>query len=454
MTPRLKTLSLAVLTFAVLSQTQTQAQGLRVATTPVPSPVATSAPKTQADFIVAVVNSEPITNIEVLREAQREYQQLAQQQRAPSDAKVLLPEVLEALINRKAQLQLARDTGLRVEESAIDQAEQSIALQNQFDVAELHRRVVHDGQSVSQFRSQLSDQILLQRLRERDVESRVRVSEQDIDQFLRDQTTTTNTGDTQLNIAQILVAVPELATPEQVAALKLRAQRALERARKGDDFAALVREFSDAVDQANGGQLGLRSTNRYPDLFVQATAALSVGDVADLVRSPAGFHILKVVEKVRPGAPTMVVTQSHARHILLVPSARLSEAEARRKLTEFKKQLVAQKADFATLARENSQDGSAAQGGDLGWTSPGMFVPEFETTMNRLAPGEISDPLLSRFGLHLIQLLERRKVSLTVEQQREATRAMLREKKMDEAYRTWAQDVRARAYVEMREPPQ
>lgn len=452
MTPRLKTLSLAVL--ALVALCQAQAQGLRVATTPAPSPVAASSPQSQADFIVAVVNSEPITNTEVQRETQREYQQLVQQRRAPADARQLLPEVLEALINRKAQLQTARDTGLRAEESAIDQAEQAIALQNQLEVAELRRRVEREGQTISQFRSQLADQILLQRLRERDVESRVRVSEQDIDQFLRDQSVTISNSDTQLNIAQILVAVPESATPQQVDALKLRAQRALERARKGDDFAGLVREFSDAVDQANGGQLGLRSTTRYPDLFVQATAALSVGDVADLVRSPAGFHILKVVEKVRPGTPTMAVTQSHARHILLVPNARLSEAEARRKLTEFKKQVVAQQADFATLARENSQDGSSAQGGDLGWTSPGMFVPEFEAVMNRLAPGEVSDPLLSRFGLHLIQLLERRKVALTVEQQREATRAMLREKKLDEAYLTWAQDVRARAYVELREPPQ
>jgi peptidyl-prolyl cis-trans isomerase SurA len=452
MTHRLKTLSLAVL--AVVSLCQAQAQGLHVATTPVPSPVAASSTQAQADFIVAVVNSEPITNNEIKREAQIEYQQLVQQQRAPSDVRQIFPEVLEALINRKAQLQTARETGLRVDEPAIDQAEQSIALQNQLDVAELRRRVEREGQTASQFRSQLSDQILLQRVRERDVESRVRVTEQDIDQYLRDQASANNTGDTQINIAQVLVAVSESATPQQVDALKLRAQRALERARKGDDFAALVREFSDAVDQANGGQLGLRSTNRYPDLFVQATAALSVGDVADLVRSPAGFHILKVVEKVRPGAPTMSVTQSHARHILLIPNANLSEAEARRQLAEFKKLVVSQKADFATLARENSKDGSATQGGDLGWTSPGMFVPEFEAVMNRLAPGEVSDPLLSRFGLHLIQLLERRKVTLTVAQQREAIRAMLREKKLDEAYLAWAQDVRARAYVDMREPLQ
>ena len=450
MTHRLKTFTVTLL--ALTASWQAPAQGLRVPATPVLAPAATSV-QTQADFIVAVVNSEPITNREVVREAQREYQQLVQQRRAPPDVQALLPEVLEALISRKAQLQLARDTGLRVEESAIDQAEQSIALQNQFDVAELRRRVVRDGMSVSQFRAQLSDQLLMQRLRERDVESRVRVTEQDIDEFLREQQATNTTGDTQINLAQILVAVPETATAPQVDALKLRAQRALERARKGEDFATLVREFSDATDLASGGQLGLRSTTRYPELFVQATTPLAVGDVAELVRSPAGFHVLKVVEKIRPGLPTMAVTQSRARHILLVPSASLSEAEARRKLTEFKKQVVANQADFAALARDNSQDGSAAQGGDLGWASPGMFVPEFEATMNRLAPGEVSDPLLSRFGLHLIQLLERRKASLTPEQQREAVRAMLREKKLDEAYQTWAQDVRARAYVELREPP-
>ena len=452
MTYRQKTLSLAVL--ALVAVCQAQAQGLRLPNASSPSPVAAKVATAQADFIIAVVNSEPITNIELQRETRQEYEQLLQQRRAPSDIRSLVPAVLEDLINRKAQLQLARESGQRVEDSAIDQAEQTIAAQNQIDLAELHRRVQKQSQSISEFRSQLSDQILLQRLREHDVDSRVKVSEQDVDQFLQEQKTAMNSGDVEINLAQILVAVPEAASPQQVEAMRLRAQRALDRARQGEDFAALVKEFSDASDLANGGQLGLRSASRYPELFVQATRALGVGDVANLVRSAAGFHVLKVVEKVRPDMPTMAVTQSHARHILLVPGASLSEAEAVRKLADLKKQVVSKQADFAALAREYSKDGSAAQGGDLGWTSPGMFVPEFETAMNRLAPGEVSDPLVSRFGVHLIQLLDRRKVSLTPEQQREAARTVLREKKSQEAYVTWAQDVRARAYVEMREPPQ
>jgi peptidyl-prolyl cis-trans isomerase SurA len=240
----------------------------------------------------------------------------------------------------------------------------------------------------------------------------------------------------------------------QLAALQAKAQRALERARAGEDFVALVREFSDASNLANGGQMGLRKADRYPPLFVEATQKLAVGEITPVVRSGAGFHILKVVEKINAGLPTMAVTQSRARHILLRVTPQLSEAAARDKLSDFKKRIVTGQADFATLARANSQDASAAQGGDLGWASPGQFVPEFEEVMNRLAPGEVSDPLVSRFGVHLIQLTERRKVTLTPAEQREAVRAMLREKKLDEAYTTWAQDIRGRAYVELREPPQ
>jgi len=449
MTFRLKFLSAAIL--AAVFGIPVQAQGLRLP----PAAVAAAATKepATADFIVAVVNSEPITNTEVQREVQRVLQQLAALQRPQPDRQRLSSDVLERLINQKIQLQLARDTGIRVEESAIDQSELAIAAQNQLDLATLHRRVEADGLSVSQFRSQLRDQISLQRLRERELTPRVRVSELDIDAYLQEQQSAQDASKMNLNLAQILIAVPENAAADQVQDLQARAQKALERARAGEDFALLVRELSEPSAQANGGQLGLRSADRYPDLFVNATREVPQGAFSDVVRSPAGFHVLKVLEKTRAGLPAMAVTQTRARHILLVPSAQQSEAQARSRLLDLKKRLQSGQADFAALAREFSQDGSAAQGGDLGWANPGMFVPEFEQAINQLAPGEVSEPLLSRFGLHLIQLLERRQVSLTQAQQREAVRAQLREKKLDEALRSWLQEQRGRAYVELREPP-
>ncbi len=454
MTDRLKHLTLGLL--ALTLSGSLSAQGLRLPSASAPDASAATKANvaTPSDFIVAVVNSEPITNAEVQREVLRVRAQLAQQQRPQPDAHLVNQEVLENLISIKAQLQSARESGMHIEDSAIDQAEQNIAQQNQFDVAELRRRVAGDGVSVSQFRAELQDQLMLQRLREREVDGRVRVSDLEIDQYVLEKKANQNPSTTQINLAQILVSVPEAATPTQVEALRKRAERAHERAKAGEDFAALVREFTDVTDPANGGQMGLREASRYPVLFVDATQALGAGEVSALVRSPAGFHVLKVVEKSSAGLPVAAVTQSHARHILVLPSAKISEADAHKKLLDFKKQVLAGTADFAVLARDNSQDGSAAQGGDLGWANPGMFVPEFEAAMNRLAPGEVSDPLTSRFGVHLIQLLERRKVSLSAEQQRESIRNLLREQKIEEAYKTWMADLRGRAYVELREPPQ
>jgi len=250
------------------------------------------------------------------------------------------------------------------------------------------------------------------------------------------------------------VAVPETANDAQIAGLRAKAQRVLERARAGEDFAKLAREASDAPDAAsNGGQLGLRSAERYPPLFVQAIQNLAEGGVSDILRSGAGFHVLKVIEK-RKGGLTGTVTQSRARHILLRPGPQLSETAAVQRLAEFKRRVQAGQADFAQLAREFSQDASARSGGDLGWANPGLFVPEFEEAMNSLAPGQIADPVISRFGVHLIQLLERRQAKLSEREQREVARNLVREKKLDEAYAQWAQDVRGRAYVEFREPPQ
>ncbi|NMM07729.1 peptidylprolyl isomerase [Polaromonas sp.] len=415
---------------------------------------ASTATQRPADFIIAIVNSEPITNNELRTKLIRTEQQILQQGTALAPRSELVPQLLERLISDKAQLQMARSSGVRVDENAVENAVQGVARQNQITVDELRRRLKADGIDYNQFRADLRDELLVSRLRQREVEPRATVSEQDIDQFLRDQEGGTDLSSLALNLAEILVAVPENAKPDQVAALQAKAQQVLERARAGSDFAALVTEFSSSASRSNGGQMGLREAERYPPLFVEATQTLRVGGLAGPVRSGAGFHILKVVEKRQAGMPGLAVTQSHARHILLRLTPQLTEAAAVEKLAGFKKRIAAGQADFAALARENSEDASAKEGGDLGWTNPGVFVPEFEKVMNGLGPNQISDPLVSRFGVHLVQLLERRETQLSARDQREMARGVLREKKQNEAYALWAQEIRGRAYVEMRDAPQ
>ncbi|MCY7317220.1 MAG: peptidylprolyl isomerase [Ramlibacter sp.] len=450
-------LCLALAAHGVALVPAAQAQGLRVSPQlggSRPAARANDNTPRSADYIVAVVNSEPITNNEVRSRMVRFEQQLTQQGTPMPPRPELALQVLERLISEKAQLQLARETGVKVDEVTLDQAEQNVARQNQIDVAELRRRIVADGVSPAQFREDLRNQLLLTRLRDRELEARVRVSDLEIDQYIRELQGSSDASAVELNLAQILIAVPEGATVPQVGALQERAQRVLDRARAGEDFAKLAREFSEAPGAAaSGGIVGLRSADRYPPLFVEATQSLREGGLSNLVRSGAGFHVLKVVEKRQGGVPGANVVQSNARHILLRPGPELTEAAARERLSAFKKRIEAGQADFALLARENSQDASSRNGGDLGWTNPGVFLPEFEDTMNALSPGQVSEPVVSRFGVHLIQLLERREAALSQREQRDLARGAMREKKLDEAYASWAQDVRGRAYVEYREPP-
>ena len=413
-------------------------------------------PARPADYIVVVVNSEPITNSEVRARLTRIEQQLARERTAGPPRAELIRQVLERLIIERAQVQAARQAGIKVDEAAIDEAERNVARQNGIDVAEFRRRLAADGISQAVLREDLRNQVLLSRMREREVEGRIRVTETEIDQFLREFQSAA-AGEAELNLAQILVAIPEAVTAPQLEALMAKARRLQAQARAGEDFAALARQGSDATGltpggSGNGGAFGLRPVDRYPSLFVEATAALPVGGVSDVVRSGAGFHVLKVLEKRQSGG--MSVVQTRARHILLRPSAQLPEATARQRLVEYRQRIQAGQADFAALAREHSQDGSAPGGGDLGWANPGMFVPEFEDVMDDLAPGQIAEPFVSRFGVHLLQVLERRRTALSPREQREVARNQLRRKKGEEAYVQWAQDVRGRAFVDLREPPQ
>ena len=407
------------------------------------------------DYIVAVVNSEPITNNEVKNLKLRLEKQLQPGVAAPS-AQVLTQQALNQLINEKAQLQQARDNGIRIDDAEIDQTELNIARQNQVSKEELYKRIISEGLSVSAFREQLRTQLMVSRLRERDVDNRARISDTDVEQFIQSQQAgkPVVSPPVDINLAMILIAVPENSSEQEAAELKIKAQQIVQRAKRGESFAALAQAFSQAPDKgANGGEMGLRTVDRYPTLFIDSTQNLNKGEVSEPVRSGAGFHILKVLDKKQSEMSNTLILQTRARHILLRTGSELSEAAARNRLVTYK-QRVQTGTDFADLARQFSQDGSASAGGDLGWASPGQFVPEFEEVMARLQPGQISDPLISRFGAHLIQVMERREVPLSVREQREMIRTQLREKKIEELYSAWVEELRGRAYVELRDPPQ
>lgn len=408
---------------------------------PTPSGVRT------ADYIMAVVNSEPITRNEVLARSQRVLQNMAEQgaQQLPSTEE-LMPDVLERLILEKTLVQHARETGLRVDDFAIDQAVENVARQNGGTVEALLAQLKKQGISAAQLRQEIRDQMLIQRLRERDVDSRVRVTDLDIEQYQAQQRRATPTGAPQaLNLGHILIAVPETASAAQVANLQHKAEQALQALRSGVDLPTVALRYSDAGEP----EMGMRPAERYPQAFVNAVTNTPVGGIVGPLRSPAGFHILVVLDRSSASVPS-VVTQHHARHILLRPSAQLTERQAAEQLQELRQRIERGQASFAQLAQQFSQDGSAANGGDLGWSSPGQFVPEFERVLQTLQPGEISQPVVSRFGVHLILLEDRRQVTLNARQQRELLRNIVREEKLEKAYTTWAQELRNQAYVEYR----
>ena len=407
------------------------------------------------DYIVVVVNSEPITNNEVQNLKLRLEMQLQPGATAPS-AQVLTQQALDQLINEKAQLQQARDNGIRIEDAEVDQTESNIARQNQVSKEDLYKRVALEGLSVSAFRDQLRNQLMINRLRERDVDNRARISDADVAQYIQSQQAGKPMASypIDINLATILIAVPENSSEQEATELKIKAQQIVQRVKRGESFAALAQAYSEAADKgANGGEMGLRPTDRYPTLFIDSTQNLNKGDVSEPVRSGAGFHILKVLDKKQSELSSTLIVQTRARHILLRTGRDLSETVARSRLLAYKQRVQAG-ADFSDLARQFSQDGSASAGGDLGWASPGQFVPEFEEVLARLRPGQISDPLISRFGAHLIQLLERREVPLSIREQREMVRTQLREKKIEELYSAWVEELRGRAYIELRNPPQ
>lgn len=404
----------------------------------------------QGDYILAVVNQELVTagELNLRLERVREAARTSGDRLPPQDE--LRRELLQQLIDERVLVTAARETGQRIDEAELDRAVSNVALQNQVTPAELRERLQREGVDYGRFRSNLRDQILVERTREREVQSRIRITDAEIDAEIARQSG--GSGGMQYNIAQILVAIPEGASEAQLMERRIRADAALARVRAGEPFDAVARQMSQGEGAAEGGELGLRTADRLPDLFVARVRNLKAGEIVpELLRSGAGFHVLMLKE--RRESEAFTVTQTQARHILLRPSAQLDEQSAIRRLAEFKRQIQSGRASFEALARANSEDGSSVAGGDLGWTSPGSLVPEFEQAMSALPTGGISDPVVSRFGVHLIQVVQRREIELDARQRREQARNVLRERKYETAYDEWIGELRSRAYIEMREPP-
>jgi len=403
------------------------------------------------DYIVAVVNSELVTSVEV---NQRVALAMAEARRAGAAApqgEQLRKQVLDSLIDERVVVTYARDAGFKVDEVEIDRAMAAVAAQNKLTVPQLRERLKAEGMDFPRFRSNLRDQLLVDRVREREVIGRIRVGDDEVDRLLAERQAQQG-SDLQLNIAQVLVPVPESASPEVLAQRQARVDSALARLRAGEDFAKVARDLSEDANREAGGEIGLRSASRLPDLFVEAVKAVPVGAyTATPVRSGAGFHILKVID--RQETSGFAVTETRARHILMrVPEGASPESVGRR-LEDVRRQIERGEKRFEELARTLSEDGSAPAGGDLGWVGPGQFVPEFEEAMNKLAPGALSAPVVSRFGVHLIQVQERRQVQVDPKTLREQARNQLREMKFETTYTDWVKELRLRAYVELREPP-
>jgi peptidyl-prolyl cis-trans isomerase SurA len=409
-------------------------------------------PAFNGDYIVAVVNSDLVTAGEVEQRLDRIRAAAVPRGAAlPPASEQMRQQALQSLIEERVIMTYARESGIKVDDAELDRAVQSVATQNQLTLNQLRERLRADGIDYVRFRANLRDQILMERVREREVGVRTRVLDVDIDKYLAERNVI-NAKDAELNIAQILVTVPEGAGAEVLAQRQARADAALARVLGGEDFALVAREVSEDGNRARGGEIGLRPASRLPDLFVEQVRALRPGEVSPTVlRSGAGLHVLKLLE--RREMSGVRITQTRARHILLRPSAQLSADVARQRLSDMRAQIERGSGNFENLARQFSEDASAAQGGDLGWVNPGAFVPEFEEAMNRLSVGGISQPVVSRFGVHLIEVVERREVTLDAKQVREQARNALREQKFEQAYIEWVKELRSRAYVEMRDPP-
>ncbi|MHB8535008.1 MAG: peptidylprolyl isomerase [Sulfuricaulis sp.] len=417
-----------------------------------PPPAANAAAQpgtTDLDRILVIVNDDVITESELLeRLAQTKKQLVIEKIKVPPDD-ILRKQLLDRMVLERLELQLAAQTGIHVSDADVDHAFETLAQRNKLSVADFRKAMKASGLDIDAYRAQIRDQIAIQQLLEREINNRVTVSDSEVNNFLENRENRAGMGMT-YNLSHILIGIPESASPEAIQAAKKRAEDIHRQLAQGADFAQTAVSYSQGSDALKGGSLGWKKAGELPELFLNALARMSPGNISDVLRGPNGFHILKLNDK-RGTTQAATVTQTHVRHILLRPSEIRSVADARRQLLNLRERILNGE-DFAALARAHSEDpGSAANGGDLGWVNPGQMVPEFEKAMNALQPNQLSEPVRTSFGLHLIQVLGRRTHDITHERLLDAARQQIHARKADERYEQWARQLRDEAYVEYKE---
>lgn len=398
------------------------------------------------DRIVAVVNDGVITQNQLNARVRSATMQLHRQKVQLPPADILRQQVLDQMVTERAQVQAAKEAGIQVDDAELEQALIRVAANQKMTPQQMRQTVEKDGVTWPEFREEIRNQMMIARVREREVDAKINVSPGEVDNFLANQGAA-GAGE-EVHIAHIVIRIPEGASPETLNKLRMKAVSIDEQARAGRDFAQLAATYSESNDALQGGDLGFRPVDSLPQVMSSAIANLKPGQVSDVVRSPSGFHIVKLIAR-KGGSALPQVQQTHARHILIKVTEVTSEAEARQKIGQVHSRLKSGE-DFAALAKLYSQDGSAQKGGDLGWLYPGDTVPAFDQAMNALKVGEISNPVQTQFGFHIIQVLERRTTDVSQERQRQRATMALRQRKMEEANQEWVRQVRDRAYVEIR----
>jgi len=406
------------------------------------------------DSVYVIVNDEVITKRELDQRVNDVVQRARAQNAQLPDEDTLRRQMVEAMITERAQVQLAKEMGVRVSDAELDRAIGRIAESQKMNVQEMRNQLEKEGMTFPAFREQIRNEIMTQRLVDHEVDSKIQVSEAEIDTYLA-ASKAAAAERVEMDIAQILVRIPENASPEQIAARKARADEVVRQVRTGADFGKMAATYSDAPDALKGGAIGWRDPDQLPTPIANELRKLKPGQTTPVIRANFGFLVLRLNDLRKPAAAQdqqqAAVTQTHARHIMLKVSPTLTEDEARKRLLDFKAKIDAKQANFEDLARQNSQDSYASKGGDMGWLYPEDTVPELATAMDKLKPGEISEPVKSPFGLHIVQVIERKTEDASKDKERGAARQVLTERKRQEALEDWARQVRDRAYVEFRE---